>query len=297
MYLLLPRTSLCLHALLCNTPLLGAVLQNGSFVGWSQQHCHTRGCSRALPGAVYSGLLLLSLLIMLFWNTSRVWVLDAANPTLVFMFFDKSYVIALQMYWRKAADDLCCPHEGILIALLFKKCSLSDLLMCSSSIYGESSGHCTVTVVIGLRDSPAGLCCAVLSLASCCCVALRPQDFSSLGTQGVWGWEGWPWLSFQLSTASKACSHTATFYLEPLMTLSCGDLSELGFGGWFLPYMLCSLYLCSWCAGQQRGRCSLPSLVVLCGRGYHKPLLEVHGSKLIKSKLLKWRKNDAVLRK
>lgn len=98
MCLLLPRTSLCFYALLGNTPLLGAGLQNGAFVGWSQQHCHTRGCSRALPGAVHSGLLLLSLLIMLFWNTSRVWVLDAANPTLVFMFSDKSYVIALQMY-------------------------------------------------------------------------------------------------------------------------------------------------------------------------------------------------------
>lgn len=32
----------------------------------------------------------------------RVWVLDAANPILLFI-FDKSYVIALQMYLRKAA--------------------------------------------------------------------------------------------------------------------------------------------------------------------------------------------------
>lgn len=295
MCLLLPRTSLCFYALLGNTPLLGAGLQNGAFVGWSQQHCHTRGCSRALPGAVHSGLLLLSLLIMLFWNTSRVWVLDAANPTLVFMFSDKSYVIALQMYWRKAAYDLCCPHEGVLVAFWFKQCSLSELLMCSSFRYSKSSGRCTVTVVTGLRDSPADLCCAALFLASCRCLALRPQDFSSLGTQGVWAWGGWPWLSFQLSIASKACSHTVTFYLEPLMILSCGDLSELGFGGWCLPCMLCSL--CSWCAGQQMGRCSLPSLVVLRGRGYHKPLLVGHGFKSIKSMLLKWRKNDAVLRK
>lgn len=52
--------------------------------------------------------------------------------------------------------------KGVLVVILFKQCSLFELLMCSSFIYGKSSRHCIVTIVIGLRDLPKCVSVALL---------------------------------------------------------------------------------------------------------------------------------------
>lgn len=62
--------SLCLCSLLCSTLLLGAVLQYSICVGWSPAALSHEGLQWGSPGAVCSGLLSLSLLMMLIWNVS-----------------------------------------------------------------------------------------------------------------------------------------------------------------------------------------------------------------------------------
>lgn len=52
--------------------------------------------------------------------------------------------------------------KGVLVVILFKQCSLFELLMCSSFIYGKSFRRCIVTIVIGLRDLPKGVSVALL---------------------------------------------------------------------------------------------------------------------------------------
>lgn len=162
----------------------------------------------------------------------RVWVLDAANPILLFI-FDKSYVIALQMYLRKAAYDLCCPPpKRILITFWFEQRSL----MCFLFICGKSSRCCTVTVVIGLRVSPGLYCSLSVFLLLC--------GFKRLSRVALT-------LIPAIHSLQSLFSHS--FYLEPLMILSCRDLSKQGFGGWCL--LMCSAVCVpvGGC-GQQRGR-------------------------------------------
>lgn len=66
------------------------------------------------------------------------------------------------MSLRKAAYDLSSAPEGNLSIILFKQCSLLELLMCSSLIRGKSSSRCIVTIVIGAGDSPKCVSVALL---------------------------------------------------------------------------------------------------------------------------------------
>lgn len=66
------------------------------------------------------------------------------------------------MSLRKAAYDLRSPPEGNLSVILFKQCSLLELIMCLSLIRGKSSRRCIVAIVIGAGDSPKRLSVAKL---------------------------------------------------------------------------------------------------------------------------------------
>lgn len=149
------------------------------------------------------------------------------------------------MSLRKAAYDLCGPPERNLNVILFKQCSLLQLLMCSSLIQGKSSRRCIVAVVIETGDSPS-----CVSLALLC---FWPLDALLL--------EDWDIIARSLFLGDKAnvrpeggvCSDSSspqppkldfyilimTCYSEPSVFSNWGDLSERVRDGRHLRYLLC----------------------------------------------------------
>lgn len=178
------------------------------------------------------------------------------------------------MSLRKAAYDLCGPPERNLNVILFKQCSLFQLLMCSSLIQGKSSRYCIVAVAIGAGDSPSCVSLALLCFWPLDALLLEDWDIIArslfLGDKANVRPEGGVYSDSSCPQPPKLDFYILimTCYSEPSVFSNWGDLSERVCDGRHLRYLLCGLCLFSSrkaVTAWQRGRLCL--LSPGCARG------------------------------
>lgn len=181
------------------------------------------------------------------------------------------------MSLRKAAYDLCGPPERNLNVILFKQCSLLQLLMCSSLIQGKSSRCCIVAVAIGAGDSPSCVSVALLCFWPLDALLLEDWDIIArslfLGDKANVRPEGGVYSDSSCPQPPKLDFYILimTCYSEPSVFSNWGDFSERVCDGRHLRYLLCGLCVCfpprrQWLGGRGEDCVCFP-LVVPEGTG------------------------------